>query len=191
MDKLERIAGRMARAVGQIEGSPEEMLSSAGLFAELAGELELCRARDDVSPEVQREESGSAERVRTILVVEPDADERDDICRIVQELGHSVIEAADAGEALEICRLHGGGIDTLLTELLLPELSGRELAELAALLRPNLDVIYFSAHAASELTAYGLLAPSAVSLAKPLSAADLAAALVQPEPACPEGPVRS
>lgn len=66
--------------------------------------------------------------------------------RILESIGYVVFEATNGREGLEFCKTHEGQIDVLLTDVVVPELGGRELAEAAILLRPNLKVLFMSGH---------------------------------------------
>jgi DNA-binding NtrC family response regulator len=65
----------------------------------------------------------------TILLVEDQAEVREVSATILRHLGYDVIEAADAGKALEAARLRSGKIDLLLTDVIMPGSTGGELAE--------------------------------------------------------------
>jgi two-component system CheB/CheR fusion protein len=81
-----------------------------------------------------------------ILVVE-DEDAIRKLTRVVLEkLGYVILEACNGAEGLALCKSHQGAIDLLLTDVIMPELSGRELAEAALLVRPDLKVMFMSGH---------------------------------------------
>jgi CheY-like chemotaxis protein len=86
------------------------------------------------------------DRQRTILLVEDDAVARDAAANILDELGYSVIEADSGEEALEILRESSTPIALLVTDLVMPGISGLELAYLAKQTRPALKLLYTSAY---------------------------------------------
>ena len=62
-----------------------------------------------------------------------------------------VLEAHDGARALEVARAHDGTIDLLLTDMVMPGLNGREVAEQISLLRPEIRVLYMSGHTRDAL----------------------------------------
>lgn len=82
----------------------------------------------------------------TVLVVEDDEALSSLARRILSENGYTVLTALTPAAAMEICRAHAGVIDVLITDLVLPGMGGRELADKAAALRPGLKVIFVSGY---------------------------------------------
>ncbi|HEX8986263.1 MAG TPA: hypothetical protein VF767_12535 [Bryobacteraceae bacterium] len=142
MERLEQIAGRVARAVGS-EQSPDQILESASLLAELAREVEAAQN--------ESEEPRARERPRTVLLVSVDAAERFPIRALLDKLGCAVLDVRSGAAALGICAADPGPIDLLVTGMLLPDMSGRELAERVAILRPSLAVLSVSGEAGEDL----------------------------------------
>lgn len=101
----------------------------------------------------------------TVLLVEDDSLIRLSTADMLQELGHRVVEAGSAGEALEA--LDGGRIDLLICDVSLPDLSGVELARRARLERPRLPVIFATGHCEIEGLQEAGLAQSSLTLSKP------------------------
>jgi CheY-like chemotaxis protein len=89
---------------------------------------------------VQAVKGEAAEKPLTILLVEDDDLIRANTLEMLEDLGHSVIEAGTATEALE--QLRAGEIDTLVTDLGLPDMSGAELASFARQHKPSLGVVF-------------------------------------------------
>ncbi|HEX8588828.1 response regulator [Pseudomonas sp.] len=85
----------------------------------------------------------------TILVVEDDDIVRMLIVDVLEELEYSVLEAADAGEALVVLKNADQPIDLMMTDLGLPDMNGRELALLARELRTDIPVLFASGYADS------------------------------------------
>ena len=125
-------------------------------------------------------------RTATILVVEDQAAVRSLVCEILVERGYAVLHASNGVEALAVARAHPGRLDLLITDVVMPQLQGPELA---ARLRgdwPDLKVLYMSGYSAQT----ELIAPddaSAEFLPKPFGVADLegriAGMLARPAPA--------
>ncbi len=110
----------------------------------------------------------------TVLLVDDEEGVRDLVKRILRRRGYSVLEARHEEEALCLCRQHPNTIDLLLTDVVLPGLSGHELAQRLTALRPGMKVLYMSGYhddagAGSEASA----TPSAF-LQKPFSGEGLA-----------------
>jgi CheY-like chemotaxis protein len=86
-------------------------------------------------------------RGETLLVAEDEDALRTMTCRLLSRSGYSVLEARGPGEALLASERHGGKIDLLLTDVVMPQMSGQELAERLVRLRPDLRVMYMSGYA--------------------------------------------
>ncbi|PQZ93249.1 MULTISPECIES: response regulator [Pseudomonas] len=83
----------------------------------------------------------------TILVVEDDAIVRMLIVDVLEELEFSVLEAADAEEALEVVNNPDSVIDLMMTDVGLPDMDGKELATRVRVLRPALPILFASGYA--------------------------------------------
>ena len=107
----------------------------------------------------------------TILLVEDEAGVRDLAHEFLKEAGYKVLEANDGAEALEVAGRYAGTIDLLLTDMVMPRMSGKELMRILLEARPGLKVVMMSGYA--EFSADGKNAPEFVSLAKPFSMSSL------------------
>jgi DNA-binding NtrC family response regulator len=105
----------------------------------------------------------------TILLVEDDDDLRDVIERILTNNGYKVISAGNGRAAIEAAGLHPGDIDLLLTDVVMPQMQGNELAKLIAVGRPRLRVLFMSGYAQPALGDAGTLEPGAILLEKPFT----------------------
>jgi two-component system cell cycle sensor histidine kinase/response regulator CckA len=103
----------------------------------------------------------------TILVVENGDMLRPLICEILRKEGYQVLEAQDGDEALLVWDRHQGPIDVVLTDVVMPHMSGMQLVERLRLLEPKVRVIYMSGYGSSLLYAGGKFDPDAVFLQKP------------------------
>ncbi len=117
--------------------------------------------------------TAAARRSDTILVVEDDPDVRMLSTHALTELGYNVLEAGDGPAALKILDAHPE-IALLFTDVGLPfGMNGRQLAQRASALRPNLPVLFTSAYAASALVSNGRLERGVELLSKPFSLPEL------------------
>jgi len=110
----------------------------------------------------------------TILLVEDEPELRALALEILEMHGYRVLVAAEAVEACRLSDGHAGRIDLLLTDVVMPGKSGRELAALLTARRPELRVIYMSGYTADAIVSHGVLDPEIVFLQKPYSPATLA-----------------
>ncbi len=107
----------------------------------------------------------------TVLVVEDDAAVREAVCRILRAHRYRVISAANGAEALRMAR--EARVDVLLTDVVMPQMSGPELAARFATLWPNVPVICMSGYADDSVVRHGLFERDFVFLQKPISAEPL------------------
>ncbi len=82
----------------------------------------------------------------TILLVEDERIVRELVMRILRMDGYSVLEAADPDEALVLCRNHAGRIHLTLSDVMMPKMTGYELAKELAVLRPDMRFLFMSGH---------------------------------------------
>ncbi len=104
----------------------------------------------------------------TILVVEDEAAVRTLVCKVLAPKGYTVLEARHGQDALLVAAAHAGPIDLLLTDLVMPGLGGRSLAEQLAAPRPAMQVLYMSGYAADQVAEKGMLTAGAL-IAKPFT----------------------
>lgn len=89
----------------------------------------------------------------TVLVVEDDSAIRRLSCRVLDELGHRVLEAHDVGDAIRLCTEHRTAIDVMLTDVIMPEMTGHELFKRVSEFCPAMKVIYMSGYP-DQITAH-------------------------------------
>jgi signal transduction histidine kinase/CheY-like chemotaxis protein len=109
----------------------------------------------------------------TILLLEDETDVREMAERQLTARGYRVLAAAKCGEALELAERHDGPIDLLLTDVILPQMSGPEVAARLSVLRPAAKVLYVSGYTDDALGEHGVLGPGIAFLAKPFTSARL------------------
>ena len=110
----------------------------------------------------------------TVLVVEDEEGVRNLIRTILVELGYKVMVCSDAAEAMAICEQHAGAIDLLLTDLIMPQMDGGELAGRITALRPETRVLYVSGYAMESFARRGVDLPGILFLEKPFTPEQLA-----------------
>jgi PAS domain S-box-containing protein len=111
---------------------------------------------------------------RTVLVVEDRDDVRRLTCKLLRNFGYLVLEAAGGQEALRIASEHAGSIHLLLTDVVMPGMSGSEVATALSLRRPETRVLYMSGYADDSIVRHGVLEPGVALLAKPFTPESLA-----------------
>jgi CheY-like chemotaxis protein len=109
----------------------------------------------------------------TILLVEDEDAVRVLAERVLKSRGYTIIEARNGREGLKLCERHPGQIDLLVTDVVMPELGGRELAAAAVKLRPGLKVMLVSGHSLEMMMKDEVHARSAF-LSKPFTPLQLA-----------------
>jgi PAS domain S-box-containing protein len=103
----------------------------------------------------------------TVLVAEDEDLVRDLIRSILSTNGYKVLEARDGKEAIDISNLYDEQIHLLLTDVIMPRLSGKELAKHLAEERPGIKVLYMSGYTENAIVHHGVLAPGMEFLPKP------------------------
>src|SRR5207248_8535708 len=128
------------------EGGGIDVQSEPGEGTRVAICLPRVRETDNVVTFIAAAPDPHTAASKTILLVEDDASIRQAAYRVLTERGYPVIEAADGNEALKISRDPSQKIDLLLTDLVMPGISGREVARSLQAQRPTLQVIYMTGY---------------------------------------------
>jgi CheY-like chemotaxis protein len=105
----------------------------------------------------------------TILLVEDNEQVREFTSTVLLQRGYEVIEAKNAEDALVIAKRQREHIDLLLTDVILPKMSGKALSDQVRLILPELRVLFVSGYTGTALTQQGILEPGVSFLAKPFS----------------------
>ncbi len=116
----------------------------------------------------------TARGTETLLLVEDEPGVRSLATLVLQTDGYTVLEAKHGGEALLLCEQFRGKIHMLVTDVIMPQMSGPQLAERLSIVRPNLKVLYLSGYTDDAIVHHGVLNPDTPFLQKPFSPTALA-----------------
>jgi two-component system, cell cycle sensor histidine kinase and response regulator CckA len=105
----------------------------------------------------------------TVLVVEDQPEVRRLACEALRRYGYTVLEAGNGGEALLICEQEAAPIHAVVTDVVMPRMSGRQLVERLATLRPGLRALFMSGHTDDTVIAHGVLEGGLPFLQKPFT----------------------
>jgi signal transduction histidine kinase len=130
----------------------------------------LPRTEDDVERvDPRRVVTPPARGSETILLVEDEKGVRDLVRDVLETCGYTVLEARHGIEALAVARRHGGPIDLLLTDAVMPQMGGPELAECLVALQPGLKVLYMSGYTERTVVHHRVLDADVPYLQKPVT----------------------
>jgi two-component system cell cycle sensor histidine kinase/response regulator CckA len=115
----------------------------------------------------------------TVLLVEDDPEVRHVARAILRRHGYEVLEAHDGNEAISLCQQHPQHIALLLTDVVMPRMSGRQLAGQLRTIRPDLRVLFMSGYTDDAIVRHGVLEAGVAFLQKPLTPQALAAKVRQ------------
>jgi signal transduction histidine kinase len=105
----------------------------------------------------------------TILLAEDEAEVRAVVRLVLESSGYTVLESQSGEEAMQICQKHPTPIHLLLTDVVMPKMSGRLLAEAVVALRPNIKVLYLSGYTDDAVVRHGVLEAGMHFLQKPFT----------------------
>jgi two-component system cell cycle sensor histidine kinase/response regulator CckA len=105
----------------------------------------------------------------TALLVEDDSSVRAVVRRTLQSNGYNVVEAGNAGDAVRLAEEYRGTIDFMITDLIMPETSGRDLAQTISALRPGIKVLYMSGYSDNTVLQRGMVSSDMEFIAKPFT----------------------
>jgi two-component system cell cycle sensor histidine kinase/response regulator CckA len=162
---LSTSAGIIAHFEGQLR-----VASELGRGTTFTIQLPVCALPDAaqcMSP-VAEEAAGTAGS-GTILLAEDDPTVRGFVLSVLQDRGYHVLAAENGSKALELCTGYAGPIHALVTDVVMPEMNGRTLAERAKLLRPGLKVLFVSGYIDQVLRDEDISSPAYAFLEKPFT----------------------
>ena len=121
----------------------------------------------------QSQETNTPRGTETILLVEDEEVVRGLTRKILMQAGYNVLDAKGGDEAIRLCSLHVGPIDLLLTDVVMPEVSGKEVADRLLELRPSIRVLYMSGYTDEAIVQHGVLDANVKFIQKPFTWAGL------------------
>ncbi|MFL6543166.1 MAG: ATP-binding protein [Chthoniobacterales bacterium] len=110
----------------------------------------------------------------TVMVVEDEEIVRELVCEVLEDYGYTVLCASQGAEAMQMAHNHRGKIDLLVTDVIMPEMNGHELATKLTHERPNMKVLYVSGYSDNDIGDHGTLDPRYDLLQKPFTPQTLA-----------------
>jgi CheY-like chemotaxis protein len=179
----------LAMVYGAVEqnGGTIEVASTPGAGARFRILLPLARGEKARAPAPEGDVPRGSE---TLLLVEDEAAVREVTRAQLESLGYRVLACANASEAMLVAAGHREPLDLLLTDVVMPGMNGRELAERLTAARPGLRVLFSSGYGEDVVARHGIVEPGVLLLQKPYALPQLAglvrAALgVSPRPDLP------
>ncbi|MFZ0878267.1 MAG: ATP-binding protein, partial [Candidatus Acidiferrales bacterium] len=135
----------------------------------------LPRVDEDVAPKELRPGPVALPRgTETILLVEDEQGVRDLAKEYLEMSGYTVLVAGNGSAAVELVSQHAGPIDLIMTDVVMPGMSGSELAERISALRPGIRIVYMSGYTDQSIVHHGILSSDVVLLQKPFTLSTLA-----------------
>jgi two-component system cell cycle sensor histidine kinase/response regulator CckA len=173
-DASDDSASAVSRAYGTIRQWGGDIAVSNEPYEGPVVSLFLARVEETIErqPEPKVVEAAPAEpasHLETILVVEDEPGIRALVRKILRRQGYEVLEAANGDEALAICREHPGSIELLITDVIMPEVGGRELVDRFHELRGAAKVLYVSGYTDDATIYSGKFPPGTAFLQKPFT----------------------
>jgi len=165
---LSTIYGAVRQSGGSIEVSSEE-------GKETKFKIFLPRIEGEVpKPEMDNGPMDLPEGYETVLVVEDEETVRGLCVKLLERLGYTVLQASNGDEAIALAREHVKRIDLLLTDVVMPGMNGRELAERLVVLHPETKVLFTSGYTDDAIVHHGVLDEGVAFIGKPYTLSELA-----------------
>jgi two-component system cell cycle sensor histidine kinase/response regulator CckA len=165
---LATVYGIVTQSGGDIRVSSEP--GHGSVFKVYFPRVDQEAAKHAAAPSADRVATGS----ETILVVEDEEGVRDLICHVLRDHGYAVLETGEADEALRLSREYPGEIGLVLTDTVMPRMSGPQLAECVSQLRPGIRVLLTSGYPGNAVGDHGVIREGTAFLGKPFTSEDLA-----------------
>ena len=165
----------LATVYGVVEqsGGTIEVSSAPGMGSSFRIRLPFAEKTVERPAEATRKPYVPERGTETILLVEDETVVRQLVAEILETSGYAVLQAGDGPSALELLRRHSDPVDLLVTDVVMPGMSGPDVAGAVASMRPGTRVLYMSGYTDSAIGHHGVLEPGIAFLQKPFSADDL------------------
>jgi response regulator RpfG family c-di-GMP phosphodiesterase len=125
---------------------------------------------------VTHEEPALAKKsTRTIMLVEDEPENLEMYRTMIENQGYTVLTASNPRECLDLCRSYTGDIDLLITDVVMPDMNGRELADAVTSVRPTTRCLFMSGYSAEVITRNGVLVNGINFIEKPFTLQNFAA----------------
>jgi DNA-binding response OmpR family regulator len=108
-----------------------------------------------------------------VLLIEDDRSLRELLCEILEGAGYTVLVADGGGKALQIADEYAGAIQLIVTDVIMPGLSGRHAAEAIKAARSEVEILFISGYTSEAIAKHGVLEAGARFLSKPFTTEDL------------------
>jgi CheY-like chemotaxis protein len=148
------------------------VVSEPGRGATFSVFLPVTHEEPDDAPAPSEKPTGGS-GTETILVVEDEAGVREVVSRILTKNGYLVVAMPNGAEALAFCETHILDVDLLLTDVVMPEMSGKALADSVLALRSDMRTIFMSGYTDEIIAQRGVLAKGEHLIMKPFKAEEL------------------
>ena len=129
----------------------------------------LPRSTHQPAADSDLEWAGPARGSETVLLVEDEPAVQAVVLKILARYGYKALVASTPEQALQVCASHSGTIDLLLSDVVLPQMSGKEVAGAVARRRPGIRVLYISGYTDDAIVQHGILEPGTAFLQKPFT----------------------
>src|SRR6266404_1493421 len=166
----------LARVYGVVKQSGGSIWASSEVGMGTSFKIYLPQAQGAEEVLAPKNGQSALKRVsETILLVEDDPAVRELAVALLASQGYTVLAAEQLSDVESLCEMHSGNIHLLLTDMVLPRVSGREIAKRASVLRPGIKILYMSGYTDDALIHRHGFDPASAFLQKPFSRTALAA----------------
>lgn len=159
----------LATVYGIVKQSGGTIWASSAPGAGTTFRIYLPRVEDDAAEAEPARVTDAPGGDETILVVEDEAAVRKLAVSVLASRGYTILEAGSPADGLELAARHPGRIDLLLTDVIMPGMSGREIAERLVTRLPRLKVLFMSGYVDDAIASHGVLKPGVHLLRKPFT----------------------
>jgi PAS domain S-box-containing protein len=165
---LSTIYGAVKQSGGSIEVHSEEGRGTTF-------RIYLPRVEGEVpKPERDNGPADLPEGSETVLLVEDEEIVRNLCFKLLERFGYTVLQASNGDEAIDLAKEHGGRIDLLMTDVVMPGMNGRELADRLVAFHPEMKVLFTSGYTDDAIVHHGVLDEGVSFIGKPYSLSGLA-----------------